>query len=326
MSFGIGFRPLQASHDLAHLARMAPHSALQRIAASVPPTDMAQGLAQQALEVLVYEDGCRLTQDRTLPLHETLLLSASLPDEDFEAFVLATMILLADRLQGGAGPDDLFWHWDAFAEHYLTAAPAHRAALVLGFRGLAEAGLLPAADIHLRPVSGVELARVRADLRAIAEGAGDDVLQAIAAADYGDRATDHLSALRDVIGSQGSVLRPGQEWIPAEVVELASHDPAHTGHLVATALLLTTAMARGDDQGWFSYRWEQQALVYDRLPAGARWAVLSAIRYLYETDPGFVPYPQAVFDPRDHRARLIPLLMSGDRQGPIWGLAGGGEV
>lgn len=313
MSFAIGFRPLQASHDLVHLARMAPRSVLLRIATGVPPADMAPAEAQRAVVALVHQDACRLTPDLTLPLHETLLLAASMPDDDFEAFVVATMILLADRLQGGAGPDDLFWHWDAFAEHYLTAAPAQRAALILGFHGLADAGLLPAAEIHLRPVSGIDVARVRANLRAIAEGAGDDVLRAIASADYGSGASDHLAALWEVVGPQGSVLRPGQEWVPSEVLELASLDPVHPGHLVATAVLLTTAIARGDAQGWFSYRWEQQALFYERLPPGARWAVLSAIRYLYESDPGFAPYPQALFDPLDHRARLIPLLTLADR-------------
>jgi hypothetical protein len=316
MSFAIGFRPLQASHDLAHLAQMAPRAVLMRIAAGVPAADMAPEAARRAIVALVHKDACRLTPNGMLPLHETLLLAASMPDDDFEAFVVATMILLADRLQGGAGPDDLFWQWDAFAEHYLTAAPAQRAALILGFHGLADAGLLPASDIHLRPVSGIDVARVRADLRAIAEEAGDDVLRAIADADHGGGAPDHLAALRDVIGPQGSVLRPGQEWVPSEVLELASHDPSHPGHVVATAVLLTTAMARGDAQGWFSYRWEQQALAYERLSPSARWAVLSAIRYLYETDPGFAPYPQALFDPLDHRAHLIPLLTLADRPVP----------
>jgi hypothetical protein len=316
MSFAIGFRPLQASQDLAHLARLAPRSALQRIAAGVPTADMAQEAAQRAIVALVHEDGCRLSPGRTLALHETLLLAATLPDEDFEAFVLATTILLADRLQGGPGPDDLFWHWDAFAEHYLTAAPVERAALLLGFHGLAEAGLLPSGEIHLRPVSGVDVARVRADLRTIVEASDEDLLSAIAASDYGGEAPAHLAALHHVVGQQGSVLRPGQEWVPSEVLELASHDPAHPGHLVATAILLVTAIARGDVQGWFSYRWEQQALVYERLPAGARWAVLSAIRYLYESDPGFAPYPQALFDPLDHRARLIPMLTPADRPMP----------
>jgi hypothetical protein len=277
---------------------------------------MTPGEARRAILALVHEDGCRLSPGGTLPLHESLLLAATMPDDDFEAFVLATMILLADRLQGGAGTDDLFWHWDAFAEHYLTAAPPQRAAIILGFHGLVGAGLLPAADIQLRPVSGVDIARVRADLRAIAHGAGDDVLRAIAGADYGGGAPDHLAALREVVGPQGAVLRPGQEWVPSEVLELASHDPAHPGHLVATAVLLTTAIARGDAQGWFAYRWEQQALSYERLSPGARWSVLSAIRYLYESDPGFAPYPQALFDPMDHRARLIPVLTLADRPAP----------
>lgn len=313
MSVAVGFRAVQAIHDLVGLVAAAPEATLFRIAAGVPSADMSPADARRAILRLVHEDRCRFRIGHTLPLHETLLLAATLPDDDFEGFAVATMILLANSLQGGPGPEDLYWHWDAFAEQYLLADPHRRAALVLGFHAMVATGRLPESHVHLTPVSEVDIGRVRADLRAIAEGAQDATLSAIAAADHGDRSTMHLAALRAVIGQQGCILAPGQEWIPSEVIELSAHDPAHPGHLVSTAILLVTALANGDVQDWFSYRWEQQATIYDALPPSPRWTVLSAIRYLYETDPGFAPYPQALFDPAGHRARLIPLLSLSDR-------------
>jgi hypothetical protein len=308
MSVAVGFRALQAIHDLVGLVAAAPEATLRRLAAGVPTADMSPDDAYPAIMRLVHDDRCHFTIDRTLPLHETLLLAATMPDDDFDGFTVATMILLANSLQGGPGPEDLYWHWDAFAEQYLLADPHRSAALILGFHAMVATGRLPESHVHLAPVSGVDIGRVLADLRAIAAHAGDATLSAIAAADYGDQSAEHLSALKAVIGQQGCILAPGQERTPSEVIELAAHDPAHPGHLVATAILLVTALARGDVQGWFSYRWEQQAAIYDALPPAPRWAVLSAIRFLYETDPGFAPYPQALFDPAGHRARLIPLL------------------
>lgn len=313
MSIAVGFRHLQAIHDLVHLARAVSAGTLARLAAGVPSADMAPEDARRAMLSLVRDDGCRFTPGRTLPLHETLLLAATLPDEDFDGFVASTMILLADRLQGGPGPDDLYWQWDAFAEQYLLADPPVAAALLLGFHAIAATGRPTAPDVHLAPVSGVDIEQVRADLRVIAESAGDAALPAIAAAEDGGRDKTHLAALRTVVGQQGCVLAPDQEAVPAAVIGLAAHDPANPGHLAATAILLVTAITQGDPGGVFARRWERQAAVYDALPAAPRWAVLSAIRYLYESEPGFAPYPQAQFDPADHPARLIPLLTLSDR-------------
>lgn len=82
---------------------------------------------------LIGPDGCRITDPTTEALLPSLTLSATLPDDDFEAFQVATALLLADRLQSGGGTDDMFWHWDAFQEHYLTAAPQVRAAILQGY-------------------------------------------------------------------------------------------------------------------------------------------------------------------------------------------------
>jgi hypothetical protein len=316
MSVAVGFRPLQAIHDLVALARRMPEATLLRLAAGTPASVMSPAEAREALVTLVHRDACRFSAGRTAPLHETLLLAASLPDDDFDAFVTATAILLADRLQEGPGPDDLAWHWDAFADHYALADPPQRAALLQGFHAMVETGQLPPDLVDVPAVSGVDRDLVLSDLREIAQAATEEELETIAAADHGHGKAAHLAALRSVISEQGCVLLPGQDRVPSEVVELASHVPERPGHLVATAVLLATALTRGDDMGWFDYRWEQQARTYLALPAGPRWAVLSAIRYLYESDPGFTPYPQALFDPADHRAVLIPALTRADRPVP----------
>jgi hypothetical protein len=82
---------------------------------------------------LIEKDGCRIGDPATQALLPSLTLAATLPDDDFEAFQVATALLLADRLQAGGGTDDMFWHWDAFQEHYLTAQPQVRAAILQGY-------------------------------------------------------------------------------------------------------------------------------------------------------------------------------------------------
>lgn len=64
----------------------------------------------------------------------SLLLAAAMPDEDFAAFVGATLMLLSDKLQGGDGEDDLATNWSAFRHHYTLCDPPVRAALMNGFR------------------------------------------------------------------------------------------------------------------------------------------------------------------------------------------------
>lgn len=63
-----------------------------------------------------------------------LLLAAAMPDEDYAAFIGATLVLLADKLQGGDGEDNLAHNWAAFRQHYNLCDPPVRAALMNGFR------------------------------------------------------------------------------------------------------------------------------------------------------------------------------------------------
>lgn len=117
------FRTRQAVADLlevVHLHRMA----VSRIGIS--------GADAASLEGIVQRGG--IIPEEKPRSYSSLLLAAAMPDEDFNSFVVSTAILLADRLQGGAGHDDLFWNYDAFRDHYLLADAPVRAALMNGFR------------------------------------------------------------------------------------------------------------------------------------------------------------------------------------------------
>jgi hypothetical protein len=69
-----------------------------------------------------------------MELHAALVFAATLPNDDYAGFLLSTSVLLADRLQGGLGTDDLFWHWDAFRAHYRIAEVVPRVTIMQGFR------------------------------------------------------------------------------------------------------------------------------------------------------------------------------------------------
>ena len=102
-----------------------------------------------------------LIADAETRVYSSILLAAALPDEDFNSFIAATAILLADRLQGGAGLDDLYWNYDAFRDHYRLADAPVRAALMNGFRTALQHGRLNLPDV---PEPEVCLTRLESDV------------------------------------------------------------------------------------------------------------------------------------------------------------------
>lgn len=134
-------RTLQATHDLRCVARSAGPETLFKLAEGANNATKHDDLAR-----LIQKDGCRVGDPATEALLPSLTLAATLPDDDFEAFTVATSVLLADRLQHGLGTDDMFWHWDAFQEHYLSAAPHVRAALLQGYWHAHDQGLVELMD------------------------------------------------------------------------------------------------------------------------------------------------------------------------------------
>ena len=124
------FRNRQSIADLAELVQQH-RSALDRL---------AETPGQLAVLLEVCQSGFRLPRPDTQNVYTRLLHAAALPDDDFPAFTAATAILLANRLAEVSTDDDLYWNWDAFREHYLLAEPKGKAALMNGYRCLADFG------------------------------------------------------------------------------------------------------------------------------------------------------------------------------------------
>lgn len=129
MSSADVFRTRQAVADLLQVVHLHRNAVL-RIGASGADRDSLERIVQNSA-IIPDEKGRSYT---------SILLAAALPDEDFNAFILSTAILLADRLQSGGGDEDLYWNFDAFHDHYLLADAPVRAALMNGFRVAHETG------------------------------------------------------------------------------------------------------------------------------------------------------------------------------------------
>ena len=140
-SVAVSYRTLQAVHDLQSLAKRAGEGTLNRVASGLPGA-----VTGQEIESLIVEDGCRLSPEMADRVHQGLVLAATLPSDDHEAFLTSTAILLADRLQKGAGTDDLFWHWDAFHSHYVMLDAPDRSAIMQGYRRAHEEGYVALFD------------------------------------------------------------------------------------------------------------------------------------------------------------------------------------
>jgi hypothetical protein len=113
------------------------------------------------------------------------------------------------------------------------------------------------------------------------QSASDAELSFIASLDYGQRAEQHLAALREVIFKQGGITRDGQHWFPYEVVELGSHSlrPGHEREFAICTLLVLANVAAGIDTSTdIQAKFAERAAEYDQLPAQLREEILNAYR------------------------------------------------
>ena len=170
----VRFRTLQAIFDLRAIVRGTPRDTLHRLAAST-----GQDRSAAVLDRLIREDACTFTGPETLRLHSALVLAATLPSDDYGAFQAATAILLADRLQRGAGEEDLFWHWDAFHEHYRLADQPARGALLRGYHRMHADGLITLED---PPEAETLVTEEPSDVLAGLQGQAGDAASALRAA------------------------------------------------------------------------------------------------------------------------------------------------
>ena len=165
----VSWRVLQAIRDLRHVAEGASRATLARITSVIPPTG-DQRQAEETLRGLILRGRARIVTDAELALHPHLLLAATLPDDDVDAFAVATAALLADRLQRGRGADDLYWHWDAFRPHYRLLEPPSRAAIFQGYAHAHREGLV---TLDALPGPADLVTRAPMDVRALLAGAGE---------------------------------------------------------------------------------------------------------------------------------------------------------
>lgn len=180
---------LQAIRDLRSVAEGASRATLARIASVIPPGGDPRR-AEETLRGLIRRGRCRIVTDDEVAIHHHLLLAATLPDDDVDAFACATAVLLADRLQRGRGEDDLYWHWDAFRPHYRLLEAPVRAAIFQGYAHAHRAGLV---TLDAMPGPADLVTRAPMDVRALLEGAGEG----------------------EVTGTLRAALAPGGEDAPA---------------------------------------------------------------------------------------------------------------
>jgi hypothetical protein len=208
------FRTRQSIRDLRKTIEETGDNALSRLSGS--------GLGRGALRRVVTELGCRFDAQAHQDIYSETLLAAAMPDEDFPAFTLATALLLADRLQGGGGTDDLYWNWEAFSDHYRLADPPVRAAIMNGFRTLALAGRV---TLGAGPSSADCLTRMVDDVISALRRSGHiDLLRAVtievSAEDAGQLWVEHAAV------PDGITLKAGFRYLYERPASIRPPDPA----------------------------------------------------------------------------------------------------
>lgn len=303
----LGFRALQSVLDLCHAAGRQPASAREAILARVPAGDLAHAAKVEDLERILARQCGRLETDTDVALVDGLLLAASQPDADLPAFVCATAILLADRIQDGRGTSDLTGYWETYRSVYFSLQRHDRAALIQGFLTGARSGRVRL-DPPIPTVAHLtdNRERLRNDLLALARrDAGAlsasvfERLDAIGSA----LAQQHLQALLS-----GMTREPltGDSMLFDPLLAMASR-PRHPAHLAATALLLAEAIRTGDEEGWFAVTlWPERAAGWLALEPGAGRVILAGLRHLYEADQEWAPSPDKTARPG--QATSLPLL------------------
>lgn len=295
-TLSLSFPAVQSLSDLRSLAAKGFSELAQRLDPSL----------KALLRRVIFDQKCRMNLGDAQLLHGDLLLVASTPEQGFESFVTATAILLSDRLQSGAGEDDLYWTFDAFQDHYREASSPIRAALMNGFRAAHE---MRKVNLGAAP-RGHDLLTYDADdllrlLKRIARSMAPEVRDRVCLGAPEDIRPVHRHCLENLLQSS-CILSEFGTWFPLEVVEPVSLDPAHPGHAGCLTLILINAIQTDDQGGRMAYRWEEQAPTVLQWPPELRVPFLAGIRYLHEM--GFDWQPYAGWSPQQlsEKAIVVP--------------------
>jgi hypothetical protein len=128
------FRLRQALADLNRQKLLFPLATVRRIGAGMAFRRSSTPDPQRRLEW--YFSGKVPTGElgRDPLVEGAILMASALPEDDFETFLAATVLLLFARLSAEGGKDEGFWNWGRLAPHYRLAQPDLRAAIMCGFR------------------------------------------------------------------------------------------------------------------------------------------------------------------------------------------------
>lgn len=227
-----------------------------------------------------------LTSETYREVHQRVASADSAPE-----FLSATCILLLDRLENSERGGDFEWEWDAFATRYRSADAPTRAAIMNGLdqgrkHCLISDGVRPSvSDCTTKPVGEV----IRPLLQ-LAKSLTKEEREWIAQADYGEDARRHLRALNELLETNDSVYPSGENWFPAEVVELVSHGNKNPGFAGCTAIVLINAIADNDSQANADFRWKSHRHSYSSLALPQLRAIHDGFRHIYEVVRDWDPY------------------------------------
>ena len=275
------FRTMQAVSDLIHHVKplLAQHLAAVAEASGLTLRETGEAFAR------LRDDGFRFQRDETLPLLDGLETIAITQAEGFD---LAVVILLADVLQRQQVSGLLTEAWAESVVRLRNWPATLRAAVANGLRRAVELGLI---TLETSPTDEDcqtrESAVIAEHVLQIVRSMRRDELAAVAQAEHGRDAPQHLAALRQVIADHDGIMGPDHYWFPSEVVELTAHVASAPGFAGCTAILLLNAMRHGDGRGWINFRWEPLGAAYCALQPSRRDPILAGIRYIYETDSEF---------------------------------------
>lgn len=292
------FHTLQVLSDLQSAAIAGFDRLAAQLSAKVEPD----------LYRVIFDQECKMTDADIASLHAELMMVASMPDQDHPSFMTATIVLLSDRLQYGAGEDDLFWNWDAFQERFREAPSPVRAALMNGFRcahgrGVVKLDHLPKGT-DLRTYDETDLIRL---LKIIARSMTEDMRDRVAARAPQDTCEVHRKALDNCLRSS-CVLQEFGGWFPLEVVEQVSLDPLDESYGPCTALMILDAIETRDAKGKMAYRYEEHADDYILLPKETRVPLLAGLRHLHEMEADWEPYAEWPARQRIDKAIVMPFI------------------
>lgn len=299
------FYQFQTVHDLRDLAARAEPAVRGRLASLVPHRGGTAAL-DQAIKA-----GCQLDPAHAPDLYDALLFGATLPGGDRDVFVLATALLLADRLQQGGGTDDLWHHWDTLRADYNALPPVPRSAILRGYRVAGARGLIALGAPPRGPtLRSAPLNDVMQGLRRLARKLNEHNILPVTHAERDRHAAPRGDPLRSILVDDASVgdVPTAEAYLPSDIVEHFSSASFAPAFEACTAMILLKDLQQDTDGHPSEVRWATPDLnrAYRTLPRWARLPILAGFRALAERD-GWDPYDGAAPDAGTSGAVPIPL-------------------